>query len=247
MAEDQKTDGPVESGGSGEPRPGPGPVPAGPAGKPADLGIRQVVLGEREFVTLIVMALLLLLGVKAKSCLLDESATFSVKGRLGGRLVELVSLRHPPLWKAERRKTSGPRLADVELVDLSGGSTFPSRVTVVVERLPAGVLSSDPQAVAVYFMANARHHRPLLHVMGWGVSSVGGRKCLRADYAYAANPKERGSEMGSHTDVPVVVRGVDLFFGVRDRGYHVSLKTHIGEFALRRRRYEALVRSVVVK
>lgn len=211
------------------------------------LGIFEVLFGQREILVIAVMTALVCMGYLLKSCLSGDPAIYVVTAKSGQQTIELMAVRLPSMWKAEPRPVSPPRVADVTLFSLAGAHRYPARLELLVEKMPSGVPVTDPQAVAVYFMANARHDRPMLHMISWYITSVGGQRCLRADYAYAANPVRPGSEVPAHTDIPVVVRGTDLFFGIRDLGYHVSLKVQKQEYEHNRERYEALLRSVDIK
>jgi hypothetical protein len=188
-------------------------------------GLVDVVLREGDLVVLLLPLLLLGAGVVARDRLVGKTSTYAGHG---------VRLTHPASWAA--RETDG----GATVTDLFAPSRVKPQVMVRVEPLPAGV---DASMATDFVVLNLGRERPLHHTVAQRAVKVGGRDALRIESAYAIDP----STGGARSDVPQVVRAIDLVLLQGGQVTRVGVIACVEDYERHRARYEAIMESVVLQ
>jgi len=188
-------------------------------------GIVDVVLREGDLAVLLLPLVLLGAGAAARAVLVGKTTSYAGHG---------VRLTHPASWTARERADGAT------VTDLFAPSRLKPQLTVRVEALPAGVDGGLAQDFAVL---NLGRERPLQHTVAQRAVKLSGRDALRIESAYAVDP----SVGGAQTDVPQVVRAIDLVVVKGAQVIRVGVSACGEDFDRHRARYETIINSVVLQ
>jgi hypothetical protein len=111
------------------------------------------------------------------------------------------------------------------LTDVLVSDTFKPRVTVSSERLPPAF---KEQELSSYVEINLQGALSLFHRIKIRALTLGKRRAVRVDYAYALNPSALPDEPAA-TDVPVAVRASTLAVLTQGRLLRVDLEQSVAQ------------------
>lgn len=148
---------------------------------------------EPEWLVWVMLAVLLAIGLIARTVIVNRSTTFNDGG---------VTVNYPADWTPIATDAPGAVLS----VGEAFGNLFPARFTV--EQMPVADVSSSAQSLgdlALKWSDDQADNLPGYRVLSIEPAQVRGRDAVRVDYAYVAEPVFAAADT-----VPVVARGVDV-------------------------------------
>lgn len=186
---------------------------------------------EPEWLVWALVAVLLAIGLIARTIVVNRSTTFS-EGN--------VSLSYPADWTPIASDAPGALLS---VGQTFSGNLFPARVTV--QQLPVTDISRSGQSLGDLALKWSNDHaRDLLgyRVLNIEPTQVGGREAVRVDYAYVAEPA-----LAAPDSMPTVARGADTMMLEGDTVTVITALAAADEYEDLRMAWDRMLASVVLK